>query len=154
MKYKQKIRFVLPMRCLLFIVIFSFCSRITQKSVTEITHWWTILASVVNIVTIFVLWIICKHSNTTYQEIIHYGKKQRNRFKGFLFIVIMLLIGIGGMYLAGGICYSEFPYLAPIMIAPISPYLAMLNIFILPLTTTIAEEGVYLGCGVNSFTGV
>ncbi len=38
------------------------------------------------------------------------------------------------------------------MIAPISPYLAMLNIFILPLTTTIAEEGVYLGCGVNSFT--
>lgn len=152
MKYKQKIRFVLPMRCLLFIVIFSFCSRITQKSVTEITHWWTILASVVNIVTIFVLWIICKHSNTTYREIIHYGKKQRNRFKGFLFIVIMLLIGIGGMYLAGGICYGEFPYLAPIMIAPISPYLAMLNIFILPLTTTIAEEGVYLGCGVNSFT--
>lgn len=140
------------MRCLLFIVIFSFCSRITQKSVTEITHWWTILASVVNIVTIFVLWIICKHSNTTYREIIHYGKKQRNRFKGFLFIVIMLLIGIGGMYLAGGICYGEFPYLAPIMIAPISPYLAMLNIFILPLTTTIAEEGVYLGCGVNSFT--
>ena len=63
MKYKKKIRFVLPMRCLLFIVIFSFCSRITQKSVTEITHWWTILASVVNIVTIFVLWIICKHSN-------------------------------------------------------------------------------------------
>ena len=90
------------MRCLLFIVIFSFCSRITQKSVTEITHWWTILASVVNIVTIFVLCIICKHSNTTYREIIHYGKKQRNRFKGFLFIVIMLLIGIGGMYLAGG----------------------------------------------------
>lgn len=152
MKYKQKIRFVLPMRCLLFIVIFSFCSRITQKSVTEITHWWTILASVVNIVTIFVLWIICKHSNTTYREIIHYGKKQRNRFKGFLFIVIMLLIGIGGMYLAGEICYGEFPYLAPIMIAPISPYLAILNIFILPLTTTIAEEGVYLGCGVNSFT--
>lgn len=31
------------------------------------------------------------------------------------------------------------------------PYLAILNILILPLTTTIAEDGIYLGYGVNSF---
>ena len=94
----------------------------------------------VNIVTIVVLWSICNRNDTTYREMIHYEKGQHNIFKGFVFIVIMLLIGIGGMYLAGGICYGEFPYLAPMMIAPISSYLAILNIFILPLTTTIADK--------------
>ncbi len=151
MKYNPKIWFVLLMRCLLFIAAFSICSIITQRNLTEITHWWTILASFINIVTIAILWIICKHDNTTYREMIQYKKKQKSTFKGFLFIVTMLLIGISGMYLAGGLCYGEFPYLAPMMIAPVNPYLAILNIFILPLTTTIAEEGVYLGYGVNSF---
>ena len=152
MKHNQKVWFVIPMRCLLFIATYSFCSMITQRNLTEITHWWTMIASVINIVTIVVLWNICKRNNTTYREMIHYKKGQKSIFKGFLFIVIMLLIGMGGMYLAGGLCYGEFPYFAPMMIAPVPPYLAILNIFILPLTTTIAEDGVYLGYGVNSFT--
>lgn len=152
MKCNLKRWFVLPMRCLLFIAAFFLCSIITQRNLTGITHWWSMLASVINIVTIIVLWIICKRNNTTYCEMIHYEKKQKNIFKGFLFVVIMLLIGMGGMYLAGWLCYGEFPYLAPMMIAPIPPYLAILNIFILPITTTIAEDGVYLGYGVNSFT--
>ena len=41
--------------------------------------------------------------------------------------------------------------IAPMMIAPIPPYLALINIFILPLTTTIAEDGLYLGYGINGF---
>lgn len=152
MKYNQKIWMVLSMRCLLFIAAFSFCSIITQRNLTGITHWWTVIASGINIVTIVVLWVICKRNNTTYREMIHYEKKQKSILKGFLFIAIMLLLGIGGMYLAGGLCYGEFPYFAPMMIAPIHPYLAVLNIFILPLTTTIAEDGLYLGYGVNNFT--
>ncbi|MCM1121280.1 MAG: hypothetical protein NC416_01715 [Eubacterium sp.] len=152
MKSNLKVWFVLPVRCLLFIAIFSFCSMITQKKLTEITHWWTCLASIINIITIVILWIICKRDNTTYREMIHYDQRQGNFWKGFLFVVIMLLIGIGGMYFAGVLCYGEFPYLAPMMIAPISPHLALLNILILPLTTTIAEDGMYLGYGVNSFT--
>lgn len=55
------------------------------------------------------------------------------------------------MYLAGWLCYGMFPYFAPMMIAPIPPYLALINIFILPLTTTIAEDGLYLGYGINGF---
>lgn len=152
MKDDQKIWFFLPMRCLLFIAAFSFCSMITQRNLTEITHWWSILASVVNLVTIVVLWIICKHNNTTYPEMIRYEKKGKNLFKGGLFILLMLFIGIGGMYLAGWLCYGEFPYFAPVMIAPVPPHLAVLNIFILPLTTTIAEDGIYLGYGVNHFS--
>lgn len=150
MKYNQK-RLVLPMRCLLFIAAFSLCSIITRKDLTEITHWWTIIASVINIATIVVLLIICKRGGTTYREMIRCEKKRKSASKGFMFVVIMLLIGIAGMYLAGWLCYGKFPYLAPMMIAPIPPWLAILNIFILPLTTTIAEEGVYLGQGVNNF---
>ncbi|MDE6389278.1 MAG: hypothetical protein K2L82_15930 [Lachnospiraceae bacterium] len=152
MKHNQQIWFVLPMRSFLFIAAFCLGSIITQRDLAQITHWWTILASAINIVTIGVLWIICKRGSITYREMIHYEKKQKNFFKGFLIIVMMLAIGIGGMYLAGGLCYGEFPYFAPMMIVPIAPYLAVLNIFILPLTTTIAEDGVYLGYGVNSFT--
>lgn len=152
MKYDLRIWFVLPLRCLLFIAAFSFCSMITRRSLTEITHWWTLLASVVNLVTIAVLWIICRRSSKTYREMLHYAKGRKSIFKGSLFIAIMLLTGMGGMYLAGWLCYGEFPYLAPMMIAPLPPCLAILNIFVLPLTTTMAEDGVYLGYGVNSFT--
>ncbi|MDE7339590.1 MAG: CPBP family intramembrane metalloprotease [Lachnospiraceae bacterium] len=152
MKYDSKKWFILPMRCFLFIAAFSFCSMITRQDLTELTHWWTMLASIINIITISVLWFLCRRGNTTYLEMIHYEKRPKSIFKGFLFIVIMLLIGMGGMYFAGGLCYGEFPYLAPMMIAPISPYLALFNIVMLPLTTTIAEDGVYLGYGVNGFT--
>lgn len=152
MKNNKKIWFLLPIRSLLFMIAFYFSSVFTQKNLTELTHWWSVIASTINIITIFVLLILCKHENTTYHKIIRYEKRQINIFKGFLFIVIMLLIGIGGMYLAGVLCYGEFPYVAPMMIAPIPTYLAVLNIFILPLTTTIAEEGLYLGYGVNSYT--
>ncbi len=152
MKCNKKIWLVLPMRCLLFFTVFSICSLITRRNLTELTHWWSILASVINVITIVILWFICKSEKKTYRELLHYGKKQGSILKGALFIVIMLLLGIGGMYAAGGLCYGEFPYFAPMLIAPVPPYLAILNIFILPLTTTIAEDGIYLGCGVNSFT--
>lgn len=152
MKCNKKIWFILPVRCLLFLTAFSFCSLITRRNLTELTHCWSMLASVINVITIGILWAICKHEKKTYRELIHYGKKQGSSLKGALFIIIMLLLGVGGMYAAGGLCYGEFPYLAPMMIAPVPPYLAIFNIFMLPLTTTIAEDGIYLGCGVNSFT--
>lgn len=152
MKCNKKIWLVLPMRCLLFFTVFSICSLITRRNLTELTHWWSILASVINVITIVILWFICKSEKKTYRELLHYRKKQGSILKGALFIAIMLLLGIGGMYAAGGLCYGEFPYFAPMLIAPVPPYLAILNIFILPLTTTIAEDGIYLGCGVNSFT--
>ncbi len=53
------------------------------------------------------------------------------------------------MYLAGYICYGVIPYSPPIMIAPIAKILAIVNFFLLPITTAFAEDGLYLGCGVN-----
>lgn len=44
------------------------------------------------------------------------------------------------MYLAGFICYGVIPYAAPMMIAPIPLWLAIINVFILPISTAFAEE--------------
>lgn len=152
MKTNQKIWFILSIRCLLFLAAFSFGSIITHRELSEITHWWTTFASAINIITIVILWILCKQNNTTWPEMIRYEKRRPDLFKGFLFLVIMLFMGIGGMYLSGWLCYGAFPYFAPMMIAPVPPFLAICNLFILPLTTTIAEDGLYLGYGVNSFS--
>ena len=89
MKYNQKSWLLLPMRCLLFLGSFFFCSIVTQRKLTEITHWWTLLASAANIVTIIILWMICKRRGISYRELIHYERKQGNLFRGFLFIVII-----------------------------------------------------------------
>lgn len=154
MKCNHKKWLFLPMRCFLFLTAFSFCSIITRRKLTEITHWWTILASAANIVTIIVLWMICKRQGITYCEMIHYNynRKQGNIFRGFVFIVIMISMGMAGMYAAGVLCYGRFPYLAPMMTEPAPLYPALLNILVLPITTTIAEDGLYLGYGVNNFS--
>jgi membrane protease YdiL (CAAX protease family) len=55
------------------------------------------------------------------------------------------------LYLSGFICYGKLPYLAPMMAAPIPLILAIINFIVLPLTVSFAEDGLYLGCGVNSF---
>lgn len=51
--------------------------------------------------------------------------------------------------MAGYFCYGIIPYAAPMMIAPIPVWLAVINVAILPITTAFAEDGLYLGCGVN-----
>lgn len=143
--------FVLSVRCVSFITAFILCSLITQKELVEITHWWTIIAWVINMFTIGFLSLICRRNHTTYRKLIYWRKDKAHFSKGILFIIIMILIGIGGMYLAGALCYARFPYFAPMMIAPLPRSLAIINVFVLPITTTLAEDGLYLGYGVNNF---
>ena len=140
--------FLLPLRCLFFILIFILSSVITEKSFDEISNIWSVVASVVNIATILLLVFITK-KNGGYKKIINYekGKATPKQITGMIFLI--LLLGMGGMYLAGFLCYGIIPYLAPMMIAPIPLWMAVLNLFILPVTTALAEDGLYLGCGVG-----
>ena len=66
-------------------------------------------------------------------------------------IGIILLVGMAGMYLSGWICYGVIPYAAPMMIAPIPVVLAVINLIALPVSTALAEDSLYLGCGVRQF---
>lgn len=142
--------FVLSIRCVLFATTFILCGLITHKELTEIAHWWTIIAWVINMSTIGFLSLIFRRNHITYRKLISWKKNKEYFLNGLLFIIIMILIGIGGMYLAGALCYDRFPYLAPMMIAPLPRSLAIINVFVLPITTTLAEDGLYLGYGVNN----
>ena len=66
-----------------------------------------------------------------------------------LISIVVLVGGMGVMYLAGFLCYGKIPYAPPMMIAPVMKLLAIINFFLLPVTTAFAEDGLYLGCGVN-----
>lgn len=144
----KSLPYLLPFRCLVFILIFIISSLITSKSLDGMRNIWSIVASVVNIITIVMLVLITK-KNGGFAKLINYekGKTKPKQIVGMIFLVI--LIGMGGMYLAGFICYGVIPYAAPMMIAPIPLWLAIINVFVLPVSTAFAEEGIYLGCGVN-----
>lgn len=120
-----------------------------NKGLYEISNWWSIVASVVNIVTIALLCFVSKKQGTDYRGFINLKKGNTTVKQVCLISLLIISIGMLGMYLAGFLCYGVIPYAAPMMIAPIPPVLAVVNVFVLPITTALAEDGLYLGCGVN-----
>lgn len=144
----KKLPYLLPFRCIIFVLIFIIGAIITGKELDEISNIWSIAASLVNVVTMLLLVLLTKKSGG-YAKLIGYkkGKTKPKQVVGMIFLVV--LVGMGGMYLAGFICYGVIPYAAPMMIAPIPLWLAIVNVFILPVSTAFTEEGLYLGCGVN-----
>lgn len=144
----SKLKYLLPIRSIMFILIFVIGSYITNRSLNSISNWWSVVATIVNIVTIIILILVTKNN---YKKLINY-EKGRTKVKQVVIIsLIVLLVGTIGMYLAGFICYKKIPYSPPMMIRPIPVVLAILNFIVLPLTVSFAEDALYLGCGVNSF---
>lgn len=145
---KKVLPYLLPFRCLVFILIFIISSIFSNKNLNDISNIWSIVASAVNIVTILILVFITK-KNGGYSKLINYEKGKTKPKQIVRIVLLILLIGMSGMYLAGFICYGVIPYAAPMMIAPIPLWLAIINVFVLPVSTAFAEDGLYLGCGVN-----
>ena len=141
--------YLLPLRCVMFLLIFVLGAHITNNSFSNISNWWSIVASFVNIITITLLILISKKHNNNYLKLINYEKGKTTKKQIICISALILLVGMLGMYVAGFVCYGVFPYAAPMMIAPIPLWLAVINLFVLPITTAFAEEGLYLGCGVN-----
>lgn len=140
--------YLLPFRCIVFILVFIIYSIITNKTLNEISNIWSIVASAVNIITILLLFLVVIKRGS-YAKLINYEKGVTKPKQVVLVTMVILLVGIGGMYLAGFICYGVIPYAAPMMIAPIPLWLAVINVVVLPVSTAFAEDGLYLGCGVN-----
>ena len=147
----SKLKYLLPIRAIIFILIFIIGSYITKNELSDISNWWSIVATIVNIVTILLLVFISKKMNISYSKLINYEKGKTKIKQVIIISLIVLFVGTFGMYLSGFICYGKFPYAAPMMIAPIPLVLAIINFIVLPLTVPFAEDGLYLGCGVNSF---
>ena len=146
---ENKLPYLLPIRSIMFLFVFVAGSLITRKGLDEISNWWTIVATIVNVITIVVLVFAARKNGMTYWELIGYRKGNTKISQVVVVSIIVLVIGTGGMYLAGYLCYGVIPYSSPMMIAPIPKVLAIINFLPLPITTALAEDGLYLGCGVN-----
>ena len=48
----NKLCFLLPFRCIIFLLIFIIGAVITEKSLDEISNFWSVAATAVNILTI------------------------------------------------------------------------------------------------------
>lgn len=145
----KKMPFLLPIRSVIFVLVFFLGSVIVGKDLAQISNWWSVTATLVNFVTIALLIIVAKKNGMTYWQLINFQKGRTKLREIVLITLVVLLVGMGCMYLAGFLCYGKFPYLAPMMIAPIPKVLAIVNFPLLPVTTAFAEEGLYLGCGVG-----
>ncbi|MBE5850787.1 MAG: CPBP family intramembrane metalloprotease [Lachnospiraceae bacterium] len=146
---RDKLPYLLPIRSVIFILIFVLGARITGKELSEISNWWTLVATLVNVLTIVLLVMISKKNGVTYWDLINYKKGASSARQIVIVSIFVLVAGTGCMYLAGFICYGVIPYAPPVMIAPIARIPAIVNFFLLPVSTALAEDGLYLGCGVN-----
>ena len=134
---------------IVFFLFYIISSFLTGKSLNEISGWWSPVDSIINILTILLLIFVAHKDNRSFAELINHEKGKTGAKEIVVVSMIILVIGFGVMYLAGYVCYGVIPYNAPMMIAPIPKLLAIVNFILLPVTTAFAEDGLYLGYGVN-----
>jgi len=146
----KKLILLIPIRSILFILVFLTASAVTGKDLADISNIWSVAASVINILFVLSLVLITRKQGG-YLKLINYEKGKTRPKQVFAMIGIILLVGMAGMYLAGWICYGVIPYAAPMMIAPIPVVPAVINLIVLPVSTALAEDSLYLGCGVRQF---
>lgn len=130
-------------------MIFIIGADITEKSLDEISNFWSVAATAVNILTILLLVLISGKIGGSFKKLINYERGKTKLKQAVIMTAVVLLVGMGGMYLSGFICYGVIPYAPPMLIEPVALPLAVMNIVLLPVSTALAEEGLYLGCGVN-----
>lgn len=140
----------LPIRSVVFLLVFLLLSLITSREVSKISSWWSIIDTILNVCTIIFLVSAAKKNNMSFAELINYQKGKTTIKQIIAITLVILVVGMAGMYLAGFLCYGVIPYAAPMLIAPIPKILAIINVFFLPVTTAFAEDGLYLGFGVNN----
>ena len=140
---------LMPLRSIVFIAVFIVISMIAGKSLSDISNTWSVVASTVNIITVAALILLTKNVGE-FKKLINYEKGKTTPKQVVGMSVLIICLGMGGMYLAGFLCYGIIPYAPPMMIAPIPVPLAVINLILLPVSTALAENSIYLGCGVNT----
>lgn len=139
--------FILPLfRSVLFITFGVLFAKLTNQTLDQTSKWWSIICTVCNIITIVLLVAICRSEGITYKELI-VNQTGRYNMKYILFIVmLMIVLGMGGMYGFGFLIYGYVPL---IMIQPIPIWMAAINVILLPLTVVFAELPLYFGYSLN-----
>ncbi|MDE5943485.1 MAG: CPBP family intramembrane metalloprotease [Clostridia bacterium] len=147
------IPFLLPVRCILFLSAFLLMSVISKLSYADLSKWWTSVAVICNLITNAILYIFARRKSLTFRQLLNYEKGKTKIGVAILIVVITVVVGMCGLYLAGLICYGEFPYLDKTMVQPIPLWLVIIVLLLLPLSTTLVEDGLYLGYAINLSKG-
>lgn len=136
---------LLPFRSAIFILSGLLLTIILKSSLNDLSRWWTVIVLFCNAATILLLLLVCRQKGISYGKFVNY-EKGKTKF-GDIFIVtfVMLVVGMGGMQFAGLLVYSEIPHFPIAMMQPLPMWIAIANILVLPLTTALAEDGLYLG---------
>ena len=71
---EKKLYFLLPFRCVVFLLVFVVGAVMVDKQVEEISNWWSVVASVVNVVTILLLVFVARKQGSNYWKLINYEK--------------------------------------------------------------------------------
>lgn len=142
---KNKYIFLLPLRSVLFVLTGLSLHLALNSPLEDLSRWWSVVVTLVNIATLCLLLLVCHRAKIPYSRFINYKKGKTSAKSAFITVVVVILVGMGGMQAAGFICYGELPHFPVVMMQPIPLGIAIVNILILPLTTTLAEDGIYLG---------
>ena len=144
---KNKYLLLLPLITIIFIMIFLITALLTKKSVEEISIYWTIIVVICNLLTIGVLLLVCKKEKITYLELIGFKKF---KIKTILLIgVVIAIIDAIGAYLFELVFHDVATSSSEILMHSLPIWLVVVDLILLPITSTIAEEGLYLGVGIN-----
>jgi hypothetical protein len=144
---KKMAPFILPLfRSVLFIMVGVLFAMSTNQSLEQSSRWWSIICTVCNIITIVLLMTICKREGTSYRKLIGYQKDEGNLKYTLLIVVLMLILGMGGMY---GFGFAIYGYVPVTMVQPIPVWIAAINVILLPLTIVFAELPLYFGYALN-----
>jgi len=136
---------LLAFRSILFVLSGFALATALSSPLDDTGRWWTLIVLFCNVATILLLLLVCRRKGTTYAKFVNYEKGKTKSKDTILAIIVILVVGMAGMQLAGLLIYSEIPHFPVVMIQPIPLWIAIANIILLPLTTTLAEDGLYLG---------
>ena len=139
----------LPIRSIAFLFVFAACAGILGKGFSEVGGWWSIVALILNVLTILLLVFLAKRNGQSYWQLINFQKGKTTLKQVVGGTLLILVVGMSGAYLAGYLCYCNFLYVPPVLLTPVPKVLAIINLVLLPVATVLAEDGLYLGCGVN-----
>lgn len=148
---RKRLYLLLPVRCIIFFLIFTLGAHIAGKTTDEVSSWWSIAASIVNILMIILLAVAAKRRGGSYRELINYRKGHSRSKRMIIFITVLVVTGMSGMLLSGLLFYGTLmPEASLRMTAPVPVVLAAANMLVLPVSSALAEDGLYLGAGTGS----
>ena len=75
--------FLLPVRCLIFFLIFVLCAFFSKQELKSVAFLWSIAATVVNFLTIIIIVFSAKKIGISYFKLVNYEKGKNNFFSSF-----------------------------------------------------------------------